>query len=91
MNKCDTRLQRIDGRKKSHFFSVDGDASRIGLDDASEDIHQRRFSGAVFSEQRVYFTCVYGKRYAVENGGFTERFADIPHFNFHALPCFIDY
>ena len=53
-------MQRIDGRKKSHFFSVDGNASRIGLDDAAEDIHQRRFSGAVFSEQRVYSTCLYG-------------------------------
>ena len=53
------------------------DLARVGLDDAGEDLEQRRLAGAVFSDQAVRFPFGDGERDAAQRRDGAERLADI--------------
>ena len=44
---------RSDGRRDRDGLAIEEDFSGIGLDDAVEDLHQRRLARAVFAQERV--------------------------------------
>ena len=53
IDRRDARAARVVGRGKVNLFPVDKDRADVGLVDAGHDLDQRRFAGAVLSEQRM--------------------------------------
>ena len=55
MDKSNAMLQGIRRRLKRNALAVQQDLALIRMMDAAENIHQGRFSGAVFTEQCADF------------------------------------
>jgi len=55
MHHADTGRDRLYRRGKGPRIAIDDDLAGIRPVDAGENIHQRRFAGAVFAQQRVNF------------------------------------
>ena len=58
MDKSNAMLQGIRRRLKRNALAVQQDLALIRMMDAAENIHQGRFSGAVFTEQRTDLAAV---------------------------------
>ena len=58
MDKSNAMLQGIRRRLKRNALAVQQDLALIRMMDAAENIHQGRFAGAVFTEQRADLAAV---------------------------------
>src|ERR1700722_646694 len=52
MNETDAQFLGVRHMTDLYLFPVDPDGAFVGLVHASEDLHPRRFSGAIFPDQR---------------------------------------
>jgi len=52
MNEADTQFLGVSHISDLYLSPIDSDGTFIGLVDASEYFHQRRFPGAIFADQR---------------------------------------
>ena len=86
MDKRDARIQRLRRRIEFSFLPIQQNLARVRLQNAAQNIHQRRFSRAVFAKQRADFALAQLKAHGFEHFVGTERFADSVHFQFHGCP-----
>ena len=86
MDERDARVKRLRRRIKRFLFAVQQDIARIRLQNAAQNIHQRRFARAVFAQQGTDFALAQLKAHGLEHLVGTERFADSVHFQFHGCP-----
>lgn len=56
MHETDTEPVRRIGRGYFDRFAVQQDFAAIGLQNAIDNMHQRRFTGAVFTRERMDFS-----------------------------------
>src|SRR5215210_33898 len=54
VNDADSGGDRVIGRPAGDIASIDFERPRVGLHQAAEYAHQRRFSGPVFTDESVY-------------------------------------
>ena len=78
----------IDGLLRAvddHLFSIDGDGSGCGLVQTVENIHQRTFSCAVFSQDRMDLSLVDSQMNVVVGGKVAEFLDNVRHLNGHSV------
>jgi hypothetical protein len=51
MNETDAQFLGVSHMTDLHLVPIDPDAAFVGLVNASKDLHQRRFPGAIFADQ----------------------------------------
>ena len=61
MNHADFIAESVFRRTDYYLLTVDEDMTGVGIVDAGNHIHQRRFAAAVLSENRENLAAVYGK------------------------------
>jgi hypothetical protein len=52
MNETDAQFLGVSHVTDLHLVPINSDAAFVGLVNASKDLHQRRFTGAIFADQR---------------------------------------
>ncbi len=75
------------GERISTGSTVDLDRAGVACDRAAEDLHQRRFSGAVLADQRHDLTCADCQANVIERNNPWESFADSLHFEDWGVCC----
>ena len=83
MNEADAGMQRVDRRRETHSSAVDDDLTAVRLQHASKNVHERRLTCAVFSQQSTDFTGINCKIHTLQNFICAEGFADLFHFYLH--------
>ena len=80
-------FDRDERRSDLHFFAVQENPALVSLEHSEKDVHQRRLSGAVFSEQRVDLSFFYPEIDLVVRRIGPEALGDPQHLNdiHHAL------
>src|ERR1700686_2249056 len=80
MNEFNAKVAGLS--RRSYFYSVPGDADLacVWVVYTAENFHQRRFSGAVFSDKRDDFGRIHFQIDVVERDHAREPFADPLHF-----------
>ena len=86
MDDGDAGALGFDGVADLHGLAVDQDLARIGLVDAAQNLHERRFARAVFTHQRMNFTGADLEFDTLEHAHRTKRLADAPHGHLHDTP-----
>ena len=64
---------------EAHGRAVDAHFAGVGLDDAGENVHQRRLAGAVFAEQRMNLPAMQIEVHATERLNAAEALDDAGH------------
>ena len=59
MHDHDTCVLRFSGIVEGYFLSFICDRTGVFLIDTGKNLHKGRFSGTVFSHERMYFTAFY--------------------------------
>ena len=77
VNHADAGEQGILGGLNLYDFPVDEKGAGVGTQQAVENVHQRRFARAVFTEQAMHTAGLERKRDAVEREQRAESLADI--------------
>ena len=85
MDKRDARIQRLRGSMKLHGRAVQRNRALIGLQNAAQDIHQRAFARAVFTQQGADFALVQMKIHGLEHVVCPEGFVDAAHGKIHGV------
>ena len=76
MNEADAQFLGISHITDLHLSPIDSDGTFIGLVDASEYFHQRRFPGAIFADQRDHLPRRDREVDITERNDARETFAD---------------
>ncbi len=77
MNHADTGGHRRRGRENWPRRVAGGDGSGIGAEESERRTDQRRFSGAVFAEQRVHCSATNAKRNVAQRPRGAESLRDV--------------
>ena len=76
-----TRALRGEGRFEFGHLVIDQDGTAIGLVDPGHDFDQRRFTGTILTQQRVYFASPYIELHILECFDARKGFADTAQLN----------
>src|SRR5215204_6473993 len=86
MNQCDLVLSRVKGAHGRVSLSLYLDNPGVLRKSPRNDVHQRTFPGAVFSDKSVNLTLSQGEIQARERDRLSERFTYLTQFqNWHLL------
>ena len=76
MDHGDAVLQRVERRLQADFLALEAEGAGIGRVDAGDDLHQRRFAGAVLAHQRMDMAALQAEGNVVERQHAGEGLAD---------------
>src|SRR5580692_10477122 len=76
----DPGIQGVSGVMGSESLAPQLDRSLIRLMDAGQDLHERRFAGAVLADDAEHFALIERQRHLMENGNAEKRLRDAVHF-----------
>src|SRR5438105_2006838 len=79
VNDADAGGNRFAGRPTGHIATGNANATGIGPDQATEHAHQRRFSGAVLTNESVDLAGRYVERRTAQSYAVAEGFLDPVH------------
>ena len=85
MDESDAPVQRLGRGMKRNGNAVYLDHARVRLQHAAQNIHQRGFARAVFSQQGADFPRLQGKIHLAEHFVCAEGFYDPPHGKVHGF------
>src|SRR5260370_3146908 len=95
MHHADAVADRLLRRADAHRLAIDADFTRVGLIEAVENRHQRRFAGAVLADDAVYDASLDSKIHVLVGMNRAETLVDANQFDrgrrwtcftCHALP-----
>ena len=77
IDHADAALERLARTAEVETLVVPVNRAGVGLDDAGENLQQRRLAGAVLAHERVRFAFAHGEADAAQGPDGAERFADV--------------
>ncbi len=80
VDDADTGAARVDGMGEGHRAAADPERPRVGAVDPAEDLHQRRFAGAVLAADRVNFAGPTIEAHRLQRSHAREALRDLDHF-----------
>ena len=80
VHERDPGILRGGDRSVGQFLPFEGDSSFISGINSGEDIHERRFSRAIFSQKGVNLPGADGERYIIQDLNAEKRLMDMLHF-----------
>ncbi|BCB85299.1 hypothetical protein Psuf_026120 [Phytohabitans suffuscus] len=82
MDHADARVDRVAGAADLHRLVVDQDLALVGLEQAVEDVHERRLAGAVFAQEGVDLPWLHRQVDVVVGDQVTEPLGDAAQLEF---------